>query len=289
MNDARALRESWQRDGFVVRPGFRPPAQLAELRERAAAIVEAFDPGAHKTVFATHDQARRSTDAAFLASAGGVHCFFEEEALDAAGQLVVPKARAINKIGHALHDLDPVFDRFSHGPDWAALAAALGLARPLVMQSMLIFKQPGIGGEVRWHQDATFLHTEPVSVVGFWIALEDATRDNGCLWVQPGGHRGPLRERFRLQAAGLDAATRLDRIDSTAWPALENAQPLEVEAGTLVAFHGLLPHYSAANRSSASRLAYTLHAVDAASAWSADNWLQRPAAMPPRGFDGRPA
>jgi phytanoyl-CoA hydroxylase len=89
-----------------------------------------------------------------------------------------------------------VFDAFSHGPDWAELAGDLGLAAPQLWQSMFIFKQPGIGGEVRWHQDATFLHSEPITVTGFWIALEDASVDNGCLWVAPGGHRGPLRQRF---------------------------------------------------------------------------------------------
>jgi phytanoyl-CoA hydroxylase len=86
-----------------------------------------------------------------------VHCFFEEEAFDAEGRLVVPKERAINKIGHALHDLDPVFERFSHGPQLAALAADLGLADPQVWQSQVIFKQPAIGGEVRWHQERHLL------------------------------------------------------------------------------------------------------------------------------------
>ena len=68
---------------------------------------------------------------------------------------------ALNKIGHALHDLDPVFDRISRQPRLAALARALGLAQPLLLQSMYLFKQPQIGGEVGWHQDATYLHTRP--------------------------------------------------------------------------------------------------------------------------------
>jgi phytanoyl-CoA hydroxylase len=59
---------------------------------------------------------------------------------------------------------------------------------------------------------------------------------------------------------------------------------VEVPAGTLVCLHGLLPHYSAPNRSAVSRQAYTLHTVDAASQWSPANWLQRPAGWAPRGF-----
>lgn len=54
-------------------------------------------------------------------------------------------------------------------------------------QSMLIFKQPFVGGEVVPHQDSSFLATSPLSCVGIWLALEDATRDNGCLWALPGG------------------------------------------------------------------------------------------------------
>jgi phytanoyl-CoA hydroxylase len=213
-----------------------------------------------------------------------VRCFFEEEAFDADGRLRQPKALSINKIGHALHDLDPVFDRFSRDPRLAALAQDLGLAEARLWQSMYIFKQPGIGGEVRWHQDATFLHTDGGPVLGVWFALEDATRDNGCLWVQPGGHRGPLRERFVRE----DERVRMQPLDATPWPSAGEALALEVPAGTLVCFDGLLPHYSAPNRSSASRHAYTLHLADAQSRWLPSNWLQRPPDFPARGF-GRTA
>ena len=58
----------------------------------------------------------------------------------------------------------------------------------------IYLKQPNIGGEVVCHQDSTFLYTEPESAVGFWVALEDASKDNGCFWVAPGGHKGPLRK-----------------------------------------------------------------------------------------------
>jgi phytanoyl-CoA hydroxylase len=148
------------------------------------------------------------------------------------------------------------------------------------MQSMLIFKQPRIGGEVNWHQDASFLATEPQSVIGFWFALEDATRDNGCLWVEPGGHRGPLRERYGRTPDGLT----MECLDDTPWPVPPHTRALEVAAGTLVVFDGLLPHASAVNRSAQSRMAYTLHAVDARASYSPRNWLQRSADFPARGF-----
>ena len=219
-------------------------------------------------------------DEALIASADQVHCFFEEEAFDAQGRLRQAKALSINKIGHALHDRDEIFSRFSRGPALAELAAGLGLTRPLLWQSQVIFKQPGIGGEVRWHQDASFFFTEPMTVTTFWFALEDATLENGCLWAQPGGHRSPLRERFVRDGRTL----RIERLDATPWPDDSTAVPLEVPAGALIVFHGLLPHYSAPNRSARSRMAYTLHVTDASAAYSTNNWLQRGDGFPVRGF-----
>jgi phytanoyl-CoA hydroxylase len=272
-------REQFDRDGFLVLPGFKSAADLAEVRARAQALVDAFEPDGSTGVFSTRNQAR-TADAALIASADKVHCFFEEEAFDAEGRLVVPKERAINKIGHALHEIDPVFERFSHGPELAALASDLGLADPKVWQSQVIFKQPAIGGEVRWHQDATFFVSTPVSVTTFWFALEDAAVDNGCLWAEPGGHRGPLRERFVRDGQQLT----LEVLDRTPWPNQRTAVPLPCEAGTLIVFHGLLPHYSAPNRSARSRLAYTLHATDGRTSYAPTNWLQRSASLPVRGF-----
>jgi len=276
----------YQADGYLVLPGFKTRSELAALRARALQIVDAFDAERHRAVFSTQAQARQSSDAAFLDSAEGIECFFEAEAFDAQGRLRQAKALSINKIGHAMHDLDPVFSEFSHGPALAELAADLGLAQPQLWQSMYIFKQPGIGGEVSWHQDASFFDTSPSTVTAFWFALEDATLDNGCLWVQPGGHRGPLRERFvrYAQPDGAGDAVRMDKLDATPWPTQASALPVPVAAGTLVCFHGLLPHWSAPNRSAQSRHAYTLHATDASAVYAEHNWLRRSASHPLRGF-----
>jgi len=271
--------QHFREQGFLVLPRFRDTAAIGAVRDRAAAIIEAFDPAGVQAIFTTQAQQRRVNDY-FLGSANTIRCFFEEEAFDEQGQLRQAKALSINKIGHALHDLDPVFDRFSHGQDLADLAASLGLAQPLIWQSMVICKQPGIGGEVRWHQDATFFDTTPISVTTFWFALQDAHRENGCLWVQPGGHHGPLRERFVRRGDVAEIKT----LDTTPWPGLPDAVPVEVSAGSLVVLHGLLPHYSAANRSTQSRHAYTLHATDARTRYSPDNWLQRDDSLPLRGF-----
>jgi len=82
---------------------------------RAREIVDAFDPGPTRSLFTTREQAL-ATDQYFLGSADQIRCFFEEEAFATDGSLRQAKELSINKIGHALHDLDPEFDGFSRGP-----------------------------------------------------------------------------------------------------------------------------------------------------------------------------
>jgi len=272
-------RTQFERDGYLVIPDFKSAEAIAALRQRAAEIVNDFDPSESRTIFTTQNQLT-ATDDYFLRSDNTIACFFEEEAFDAEGRLKQDKSLSINKIGHALHELDPVFERFSRDARLASVASDLGLTDAKVWQSMYIFKQPGIGGEVRWHQDATFFETTPISVTTFWFALEDATVDNGCLWVQPGGHRTPMRERFVRDGDVI----RMEKLDATPWPDDSVAVPLEAKAGSLVCFHGLLPHYSAPNRSPVSRHAYTLHATDGSTHYSPRNWIQRDASFPARGF-----
>ncbi len=263
-------RHSFALNGYAIVDDMLSPAACAELTGQAYRLIEQADLS-EASRFSTTERSRIDNDY-FLGSAETIRCFFEDGAFDEAGRLSAARERSINKIGHALHDLDPVFRRLARRPDLGELARTLGLVEPYIYQSMLIFKQPRIGGEVTWHQDASFFLTEPSSVVTFWFALEEATLENGCLWVEPGGHTGPLRERYCREGRSLSMVP----LDDRPWPTREAAQPVPVAAGSLLVFHGHLPHYSAANRSERSRLALTFHVVDGRCTYAADNWLQRP-------------
>jgi phytanoyl-CoA hydroxylase len=279
--------EAYDRDGYLVIEGFASADACAELRARAVEIVREWEPSGERTVFTTDEQERASNHE-FLSSGSTTWCFFEEEAFGPDGELRQPKELSINKIGHAMHDLDPVFERFTYTPELAEVAHDLGLTDPLALQSMYIFKQPGIGGEVGCHQDATFLYTDPVTVTGFWFALEDATLDNGCLWAAPGGHRlGGLRRVFKRTGAMTDHdGTVFEQLDPAPLPTPPgDLVPLPVPAGSLVALHGLLPHWSGANRSPVSRHAYSVHCISAAAGYPEWNWLRRGDELPLRRLD----
>ena len=273
---------AYERDGFLVIEDFAGREECERLTRRAGDLVRDFDPGGAISIFSTREQARSSDDY-FLDSGDKVRFFFEEEAFTPDRGLRYSREQSINKIGHALHDLDPVFGAFSRKPELAAICADLNYVEPLLLQSMYVFKQPNIGGEVTCHQDATFLYTEPPSVIGFWFALEDATEENGCMWAIPGGHKLGLKKRFVRAAEGGQGRMKFETLDDSPWPETQHA-PLEVSQGALILLHGLLPHLSHANRSAKSRHAYTLHVIDGACEYSADNWLRRAPDMPLRGF-----
>jgi phytanoyl-CoA hydroxylase len=270
----------YHRDGFLVVTGFADSGSCDALRMRAEQLVSDFDPSGIVSIFSTREQ-NRLADKYFLDSGDKVRFFFEEGAFLADGTLKQSKEQSINKIGHALHDLDPVFSEFSRTPEIRQLVADLGIERPLLLQGMYIFKQPKIGGEVTCHQDSTFLYTEPQQIAGLWFALEDATIENGCLWAIPGGHTLGLKSRWMRTAEG---GMKFDIFDDSPWPE-ERLIPLEVPKGSLIILNGLLPHKSLANRSSKSRHAYTLHIISADSRYPETNWLQRSHELPLRGFN----
>ena len=265
-----AQRDAYARDGFLVLPDAVPVDECARLVARAGEITAAAPPD--KAVFTTQEQERVS-DERFLSSGPRIACFTE------------PDGVTLAKIGHALHDLDAVFAAFSRRPLFEAVATGLGMTQPLLLQSMYLCKAARSGGEVASHQDATFLYTEPVSCLGLWVALEDATVENGCLEALPGGHRTvPLAKRFVRNGGDADGTRFVPLLDQPVDVPEHGWVPLEARAGTLVVLHGLLPHRSRPNSSPRSRAAYSLHLVDGAAEYPADNWLQRPADLPLRGF-----
>ncbi|XP_022957400.1 phytanoyl-CoA dioxygenase [Cucurbita moschata] len=254
--------------GYLVVESFASPDEIDAMRKRMEQLLDEFDCST-SSVFSTVNQ-QQLTDDYFFESAENISFFFEEKAFQEDGDLKQAKELSINKVGHALHEIDPVFKSFSSSKKVSGLLLSLGYKKPIVIQSMYIFKQPGIGGEVVPHQDNSFLYTEPTTCTGLWLALEDANTTNGCLWAIPGSHKNGLVRRFLRGDNGV-------YFDQPS-PAYEHKDfvPIEVRAGSLVVIHGDLIHQSFENHSPKSRHAYSLHVVDTEGCvWAPDNWIRR--------------
>jgi len=206
--DISDLKRQFDTYGFAVLRSFLSSPSCAQMRSEMNDILTvSWQPGSQDSpsaVFRTDSEQSKAQGSSdyFLDSANRVHFFAEKDAVNEDGSLKdgIEKAEALNKVGHGLHLLpNSTFRSYVEDTTGCgSIAKELGWTDPVVPQSMYIFKQPRIGGEVTSHQDSTFLHTEPKqSCLGMWLALNEATVENGCLWVRPGSHKEGLRRVFR--------------------------------------------------------------------------------------------
>lgn len=279
--------DQFKRDGCIAIPNELSPEQVKELLTQSHRLLDEFPLENHPmTQFTTGENVGAHVgDQYFLESSDKIHFFFEEGAFKD-GKLIKPKQKAINKIGHLLHEGDPAFKRVSLTDRNREIAMQLGHKDPRILQSMMICKQPEIGAEVPSHQDAPFLYTDPLSCLGFWYALEDCTATNGALEFVPGSHlNSPVYKRFvrEKDTTGTTATgasgTKFEKIPGTEpyeEPPKSAFKLLDCPAGSLVLIHHSVVHRSNANLSQNSRYAYAFHVIDGVCKYDEKNWLQIP-------------
>ncbi|XP_065576682.1 phytanoyl-CoA dioxygenase domain-containing protein 1-like isoform X2 [Artemia franciscana] len=271
--------KKFEQDGFVIIEDFLTQVEIETLRTACSDIVDKLDPNEHKCIFTTTDS-RQASDLYFIESGDKIRYFFEASAGDNKGNLCVSKDKALNKIGHALHWLESSFKEVTFSKNVADVCRVLNFKQPVVAQSMYIFKQPQIGGEVKPHQDGSYLYTEPMKVVGFWIALEDVTIENGCLWFIPGSQTKPINIRLTRNPSGIKGAP-LTYTGPLETYNEKDFVPAPCKKGSCIVIHGQVVHKSEQNRSSKSRHIYTFHVLEEKDVkYPTDNWLQPTSSLP---------
>lgn len=263
-------KDFFLKEGYLVVPSFASKVQVNALRGAYKEIIENYD---YKSlnIFSTAEQ-QRNDNTYFFESSDRISVFFEEAIQDCLPSQDIDYSKYVNKLAHALHDKNDVFHQFSYQNKLYHLSLELGFQIPVIIQSMYICKMPKIGSEIHLHQDSTFLYTEPKSCIGFWVALEDATVENGCMWGIPGSHKKYKNDRRFVRGKEYNSTKFIGKWDD--WE-LSEMIPLEVKAGDILIFDGDFVHGSKNNLSNKSRHAYVMHMIDANCTYPEDNWLQR--------------
>ncbi len=224
------LADAYRRDGYLVCPGLVDTATVQQLRDETVAIAS----GQRGPIAGLPERPAAGADA----------------------------LRDVLAI-HFPHKISPPMRAMLQQPPIVAVLQQLIGPDVKCMQSMLFVKNAGKPGQA-WHQDETFIPTPDASLCGVWIALDDATIDNGCLWVQPGSHRERRLWPSRpCSDPRFDGAPESTGWASERWPA-EGGVAAEVRAGAVVFFNGYTLHRSLQNtRTEGFRRALVNHCMSA--------------------------
>jgi ectoine hydroxylase-related dioxygenase (phytanoyl-CoA dioxygenase family) len=227
-----AQQRAYQRDGYLICPNLVDAATVAALQAEAVAIA--------------------------CGLRGAIAGVVQRDQLD---EKALQDVLAI----HFPHKISPLMRQMLFHPGIVDMLAAVVGPDVKCMQSMLFVKNAGKPGQA-WHQDETFIPTRDRSLIGVWIALDDATIDNGCLWIQPGSHaRGHLWPSKVIADARFDGAPEATGWETEFGPR-EGGVAAEVSAGSVVFFNGFTLHRSLNNaRTTGYRRALVNHYMSAQS------------------------
>ena len=214
---------AFDNDGYFILKGFLTADEVESIRREITAIVDRY-PDVPEELVQIEPAARRGSvkpDSVEL----GVRKLFRM----------------------TLHN--ELFRSLAHHPRMVGIAVELLGPDVTLYQSMLLMKPPRFGGQKVWHQDNAYFRLEPNDVFGFWIALDDATIENGCMHVIPGSHRGGIGKHGGVS----------DDYGLTTAPTADDAVACAMDTGDALVFHGETYHYTPPNRTEQRRRALQYH------------------------------
>lgn len=153
--------------------------------------------------------------------------------------------------------ISPGFHDILWNPRFTTPAGQLLDGQVRFWHDQLFCKPAHHGGVVAWHQDYSYwTRTEPMAHLTCWIALDDSTRENGCLQYVPGSHQWDL-----LPITGLagDMAAIREVLSEEQWEAMQNPVAIELKRGECSFHHPLMVHGSRENHSDRSRRATVIN------------------------------
>lgn len=230
----QAHLDQWERDGFFLLRGFSPPQVGTAMEAEILARLRDDPPAAHPG------------EAAYVT---------------AEGLLVQPEAKVPEGAVRPEDFVAKLFNPHLAGTarDFALSDAAADVVSAIlgpnidVFQSMLILKNPGAWGQP-WHQDSLYFDFDQQPQVGLWLAISEATLENGCLLVLPGSHKGPIRPHVIDKRPGANQGyLEIEGVEEKA------AVPVLMQPGDLLVFHSYLLHKSVDNCGTGRRSAMVYH------------------------------
>jgi phytanoyl-CoA hydroxylase len=241
-------RSDWDRDGFILIRNFVGEAVGRAMSDELIAAIrgQAFPSVHSKTPFETPEGLFIQPEA-------------QAESGELAGQMpedIVAKAFNPHLFGTA--------GEFAVSQECGAIVEELLGTKASVFQSMFILKNPGAWGQP-WHQDAFYFDFDTSPQIGLWLAISEATLENGCLSVLPGSHKDEVQEHGPDKRAGSNYGYREVDVANN-----DQAVPVLMQPGDLLVFHSHLLHKSVDNLGVARREAMVLHYAPTGSINQAD-------------------
>ncbi|CAF1254833.1 unnamed protein product [Rotaria sordida] len=269
--------DRYEQDGFFVLKQLLTLDECEKLKIAANQLIDNWEPEpVYSWIFLSDKDKAQARSQRMIAISDKLSFSIEEYAIDPhTGKLNRDKHLSVSRIGLALHNFDPQFKEVTFSDKIKAIAHDLKFIKPAIRQTMYIFKQPFIGAKVAPHRDATYVFNEPFKVVGIWIALENATIDNGCLWFIPRSNLKPTQRRFIRNPSQQEFNEGKVLIYTEEEEQYDNSAfvPVEIKAGDAILIHPHVVHKSEQNKSPISRQIYGIHIMEMYnSIYCKENW-----------------